>query len=341
MRFNNKISTARSNEMIQPNKQTALTCRDRTPRARLAAHLMRGFTLIELLIVVAIISILIALLLPAVQQATEAARRTQCKNNLAQLGVAMHNYHSNFQMLPPGCVNPTGPISNAGDGYHMSWIAQILPTLDAQAMFRLADFDSSVYSQTNDQVRSMSQRVWECPSEYRPANDTPGTSYAGCTGAFNQPIGEDNTGMFFLNSSINYKQIRDGASNTILLGERLQTDNPFGNNLGWMSGTSATLRNTAIGINSQGGYSPARVRIGKRIGQEYVDYGDGDFDDDFDPALAPPDAEFQTGGFSSNHTGGAQCCLADGSVRFLSENIAIDVFAMLGHRADGEITNEF
>src|ERR1700754_2067028 len=90
----------------------------------------RAFTLIELLVVIAIIAILIALLLPAVQQAREAARRTQCKNNLMQLGIALHNYQMAFEPPPPGVVNSTGPVLNSPSGYHMGWIAQILPYIE-------------------------------------------------------------------------------------------------------------------------------------------------------------------------------------------------------------------
>jgi prepilin-type N-terminal cleavage/methylation domain-containing protein len=89
-----------------------------------------GFTLIELLVVIAIIAILIALLLPAVQQAREAARRCQCRNNVAQLGLALHNYELSYSGFPPGTVNPTGPIENKAEGYHVGWAVQLLPYLD-------------------------------------------------------------------------------------------------------------------------------------------------------------------------------------------------------------------
>ena len=90
----------------------------------------RGFTLIELLVVIAIIAVLIALLLPAVQAAREAARRCQCVNNLMQLSIALQNYESAFETLPPGVVDAKGPIKNGPPGYHFGWMAQILPYMD-------------------------------------------------------------------------------------------------------------------------------------------------------------------------------------------------------------------
>src|SRR4051794_28379521 len=89
-----------------------------------------GFTLIELLVVIAIISVLIALLLPAIQAAREAARRVQCVNNLMQIGIALQNYESSHELLPPGVINPSGPIQNAPTGYHASWMLQLLPFLE-------------------------------------------------------------------------------------------------------------------------------------------------------------------------------------------------------------------
>ena len=99
-----------------------------------------GLTLIELLVVIAIIAILIALLLPAVQQARERARFTQCRNNLMQLGIALHNYQSAHAVLPSGCVNETGPIETPQNGYRIGWVVQILPFIGQEAAFRRVDF---------------------------------------------------------------------------------------------------------------------------------------------------------------------------------------------------------
>ena len=89
-----------------------------------------GFTLIELLVVIAIIAILIALLLPAVQQAREAARRVSCKNNLMQIGLALHSYELSHEVLPPGVVETESPIKQEAEGYHISWYAQLLPYIE-------------------------------------------------------------------------------------------------------------------------------------------------------------------------------------------------------------------
>ncbi len=293
----------------------------------------RGFTLIELLVVIAIIAILIALLLPAVQQAREAARRTQCKNNLMQLGLALHNYDMSYEMLPPGSVNETGPVVNVEDGYHMSWTVQLLPMLEQSNLFRTLDFSQGAYGAANGAVRATSISVLQCPSDWS-FRGTAGTaavsssSYAGSFGGDDVAIDMDNNGLMFLNSSINYRQILDGASNTLLVGERVIDHTVM--DLGWMSGTSATLRNTGVPLNSgitRGGPVPAAAAA--RVSS-------------IDGAVLPELSLDQlTGGFSSRHTGGAQFLLADGSVRFLSENMALNILQLLGNREDLQIIGEF
>jgi prepilin-type N-terminal cleavage/methylation domain-containing protein/prepilin-type processing-associated H-X9-DG protein len=279
----------------------------------------RGFTLIELLVVIAIIAILIALLLPAVQQAREAARRTQCKNNLMQLGIAMHTYEMAFEMLPPGTVNLTGPIRNIEEGYHMSWLVQILPATEQAGLFGNINFNESVYAQANAGPRAMAVVSFLCPSDNRQSGGV--SSYAGCFGGDDVAIDMGNNGLLFLNSGVGYQEIRDGASNTILAGEKIL---PAGlKDLGWMSGTMATLRNTGVAINTGwdiGG--PRTIRNGSMA-----------------PLPAPSDTA--TSGFSSQHTGGAQFVFADGSVRFLSENIDLKTYSHLGNREDLSALQEF
>ena len=130
-----------------------------TPRQR------AGFTLIELLVVIAIIAVLIALLLPAVQAAREAARRAQCLNNLVQIGVAIQNYDSAHEMLPPGVIDTTGPITNAAKGYHYSWMVQILPYLEQANTYKKINFKGGVYDPANVTVRAHSISIFMCPSD--------------------------------------------------------------------------------------------------------------------------------------------------------------------------------
>lgn len=275
-----------------------------------------GFTLIELLVVIAIIAVLIALLLPAVQQAREAARRTDCKNKLAQISLAIHNYEMAFETLPPGCVNPTGPIDAKPEGYHMSWTVQILPYLEQLALFEHFNFKQSVYEQHED-VKKVAISVYRCPSE--PNSDLLGghpSNYAGNQGGEETPIDVKNSGVLFLNSRVLMRDIRDGSSNTILVGEkRVVTSEPF-----WASGTRSTLRNT--GAHPNGDY-----RLRK---EHFSEITRGQVPEVFNNPT-------HVGGFGSYHTGGAQFGFADGAVRFISENIDAELYSRLGQRADGKL----
>lgn len=290
----------------------------------------RGFSLIEMMMVITIIAILIALLLPAVQQAREAARRTQCKNNLVQLGISMHTYNQSFSMLPPGCVNETGPIVNESYGYHMSWVVQVLAHMDQTPLFQQMNFSAGAYDSNNPPAAMLPAFV--CPSDTydwtNPA-DAP-TSYAGVTGGWDVPIDVDNEGLLFLNSSVAYREIRDGASNTLLVGER-RLDDFEQQDLGYRSGTGATLRHTAFSPN-------ARPLDNSSWSQDQKPWPP--------PRVLPnappvPPADQAIGGFSSFHVGGAQFALADGSVRFISENVDAIVFHNIGNRADGNLVAEF
>src|SRR4051794_34192924 len=136
----------------------------------------RAFTLLELLLVIAIISILIALLLPAIQSSREFARRLQCSKNLMQIGLALGNYASANRVFPPGVVNDTGPISSVPQGYHWGWEARILPFLERTTIYNHLNFRLGVYEPQNDTGRAHRTDTYLCPSDGLPGM----TSYAGC-----------------------------------------------------------------------------------------------------------------------------------------------------------------
>jgi prepilin-type N-terminal cleavage/methylation domain-containing protein/prepilin-type processing-associated H-X9-DG protein len=203
----------------------------------------RGFTLVELLVVIAIIGILVSLLLPAIQASRESARRASCTNNLRQLIVAVHDYEMAHEHLPAGTVNPRGPIQNLPNGHHISWIARILPYIEEGVLYEHLDLTLSAYHQKNDLARQTGLRLLICPSS--PTDDWPYSNYAGCHHDREAPIDTDNAGVLFLNSRITREDLKDGAAYTLFLGEKLVDS--F--DLGWLSGTSATLRNTGTQLN--------------------------------------------------------------------------------------------
>jgi prepilin-type N-terminal cleavage/methylation domain-containing protein len=281
-----------------------------------------AFTLVELLVVIAIIGVLIALLLPAIQAAREAARRTQCLNQISQIGLALHNYEFHFESLPPGVTNPTGPIRNELAGDHASWIVKILPYLEQSVLYRMFDQAAGIYAPANSRPRALQLDALLCPSDPQPAkneNETAArSSYAGCHHDSEAPIDVDNHGLLYLNSKVRYSDITDGSSRTILVGEALTSKN----SLGWASGTRATLRNTgAIEVFNR--FNPSTSESNGRMMDE----------SNADPLFV--------GGFGSNHVGGVNFSLADGSARFLTERIDRDVLRRLGNRADGEIIETF
>jgi prepilin-type N-terminal cleavage/methylation domain-containing protein len=203
----------------------------------------RAFTLVELLVVFAIIGILVALLLPAIQASREAARRAQCTNNLRQVVLAVHDFESANEHFPSGTVDAASPIRNLPKGHHISWIARVLPYLEENALFSNLDLSLSAYHSKNDRARQTAVDILICPSN--PSDIEPYSSYAACHHDVEAPIDADNRGMFFLNSRLTRDDVKDGAAYTLFIGEKLIEDT----DLGWLSGTPATLRNTGSPLN--------------------------------------------------------------------------------------------
>ncbi len=320
-----------------------------------------AFTLIELLVVIAIIAILIALLLPAVQQAREAARRSQCKNHLKQIGLALHNYHDIHNTLPPGVVHKAGNLNVGGlAGY--GWGAFILPQLEQTALFQAmgvseVDLDQLLRNTGNPPVQRLSLSTlsfYRCPSDTAPAlnihrdwsstyspffNNQPvhlaTSNYIGVAGTkWSTPNAwvtnrEDPWGVFWGNSRVRFHEVTDGLSNTVMVGER--------DGLGWAGnwiGHMNYTTNQVVGARQNLGIMNTKIN---------------------DPLPQPDNVTPRTSrAFSSPHTGGAHFLLGDGSVRFISENIeysdtgvnqanpaTLGLFQKLGRRNDGLVIGEF
>ena len=282
----------------------------------------RGFTLIELLVVIAIIAILIALLLPAVQQAREAARRTQCKNNLKQLGLALHNYHDTHGSFPPGYMRGWNGIGEAGNGF--SWGALILPYVDQSGIHSQLNFNAGIFESTNKPFIVSLNGIPGilCPSDANRARTNaihgtgdanymsavPTTSYHGVSSSFNGWGDNGNAnldnGIFRSHGTlaVSVAAVRDGLTNTIAIGEksaRIQTGST--SFLGMQSGTQSPTSNPA-GADAITGMERFLVR------------------GEFRPKTSPA-ATAQNDRMSSDHQGGVQVLMADGSARFLSDSI--------------------
>ncbi len=290
---------------------------------------LRGFTLVELLVVIAIIGILVGLLLPAVQAAREAARRMQCSNNVRQLGLAVHNYESANRRIPSGWI-----ANNAHGEPGWGWAAALLPFMEASNLHNQIDFRVPIEDPIHAQVRVTVVPTFICPSDTGPdlfeiaagdghdhehehaalegVDDAPEklfklskSNLIGMFGTFeleDAPYNGD--GMFYGNSRIKFRDVTDGLSNTLMVGERCSR---LGGSL-W-----------------QGNIPEASEPHARILG--VADHG-------------PNDAHAHFEDFSSYHTGGVNFMRADVSVTFLSNSIDLRVYQAMATRAGGEVASQ-
>jgi len=319
-----------------------------------------GFTLIELLVVIAIIAILIALLLPAVQQAREAARRTQCKNNLKQIGLGLHNYHDVFS---------TFPIGSQISYFRTNWRASILPQIDQANVFNQMNpypearrgyaagtgNTASGWDTPNAVLNNLLIAAYKCPSSTTQAFNTStspvtnnGTAspnaalgretamtmdYVGISGSYSgvAPFNQDcgavsynsyacNSGMMRIGRESRMRDCKDGTSNTIIIGE-----------------DSGLVNNRDVRSNYYGGWAGHLGLSSWGTGVRTIRYS---------PNLktTPPGGDqtyTSNSPLTSQHDGGIHALLTDGAVRFISENIDINILLGLGSAKDGLVSGEF
>ncbi len=343
---------------------------------RLRTKLKPGFTLIELLVVIAIIAVLIALLLPAVQQAREAARRSQCKNNLKQIGLAMHNYLDTYKTLPPGYIAKIAQNITSSERGLYGWGAMVLPYMDQAPLYNVLQpgtilLETHLSTAAGLAALQTPLPIFRCPSDVGPAlnnfDDTkadPGNNnmynkHVTSDGANRIAIATSNyvmvanssdsttppaysaqygppMGVGFQNSKITPADILDGMSNTLLAGERA-----------WQFKNLVIGAATVIGFSAEtclntSSYNIKSGQLGAiGIGYDGINYN-------------TTNRVHQARSFSSTHVGGAHFVLCDGSVRFISENIdykketvttlptyITSTFARLLARNDGQVVGDF
>ncbi|MEX0724909.1 MAG: DUF1559 domain-containing protein [Planctomycetaceae bacterium] len=319
-----------------------------------------GFTLIELLVVIAIIAVLIALLLPAVQQAREAARRTQCKNNMKQIGLGLHNYHDAFKVFPPGSTDMQAHMSNGFLSHGL--LTDILPYIDQTNVYNRLNWNvvgwmNSAAWGTMDPLHTAAVGTiipaFLCTSSpckplqlfdgapgagtYPYLNGTARSDYVGINGSINtlRPGSSRSAvgGTFFMNSDVDVGDIIDGSSNTMGVGE--------------FSGLAKGQR-----ISAHGGHTPydCATWAGGYDDQSYGNYSHTRV------MRHPPNTQYYYSGapndppiawalgdapLKSMHEGGVHILLMDGAVRFISENINLATLYNLADRADQNIIGEF
>ncbi len=297
-----------------------------------------GFTLVELLVVIAIIGILVALLLPAVQAARAAARRTQCKNNCKQIGLALHNYHDSFRQFPAGWISYQGEFEPG-----WGWAAAILPFAEQNNVYEQIDFRLPIEDSVHDAVRETVLSMYICPSDIAPdqfliaegsgghvhshsASVVAPTSYA-MSSAIVESVDHDGPHLFTVSKS-NYVGV---------FGSFEIHDNPYRGDGAFFADSRLRFRDFVDGTSST-------MMVGERFGRLGSAIWHGVIPEAAEPEArvvgvtdhSPNSEHMHFEDFSSEHVTGAHFTLADGSVRMISDTIDLDVYRALSTRQGGE-----
>ena len=309
-----------------------------------------GFTLVELLVVIAIIGILIGMLLPAVQQVREAARRIQCANNIKQQALAISNYEGAFKKFPPGFAHPSMTM----------WSGHILPFVDMGNLYDTIDVESPWSSMVgappqNVEALSVLIPLFQCPSadvpkvQFDPFHDadrTPCCYLACCTGLRDRESGDlpwagmgrylehaESDGIFYMNSETRSRDVKDGMSTTVLLGETLPDQDLFDVDVG---GNIQKVDHWYIGSRELANY-PLAIPFGSNECSECL--GSTAIPINSIKIESSP-ADHKELSFGSRHTQGANIAFADGHVQFVSNLIDSSVWSAVGSRNENEIVGE-
>ena len=323
-----------------------------TVTVRRPARSRPAFTLIELLVVIAIIAVLISLLLPAVQQAREAARRTQCKNHLKQIGLALHNYHDTANKFPPGYVqvNLADPLTHLRHG----WGAMILPYLDQTPLYA-----TLIFTANGPEAPWRNElAAWKCPSDPEIAGlaSWDSSTAGSCGGTPTIPLSSPcasaadltactaNAGCAWTPSTTTSAAFAAKASYVATYGETAVSSTVKGKGL-FFGNSAIGIRDMTDGTSNTFVTGERDMRFGQAVwaGVHYAtssggNVGNGKFV--LGDTVVGPNSRVATG-FGSRHTGGCHILLGDGAVRFISENINLATWQMLSQASDGGIVGEF